>query len=57
MHIKVGTSNHLCGVISVDTLKGEENAVILLSLVRSNEKNDIGFLEVRGFCHDMYCLG
>ena len=33
-------------VNTVDSYQGEENAVILLSLVRSNEQGQIGFLEV-----------
>lgn len=33
-------------VVTVDSYQGEENAVVLLSLVRSNEIKSIGFLEV-----------
>lgn len=33
-------------VVTVDSYQGEENAVVLLSLVRSNEYETIGFLEV-----------
>ena len=33
-------------VVTVDSYQGEENDVVLLSLVRSNEKGMIGFLEV-----------
>lgn len=33
-------------VVTVDSYQGEENAVVLLSLVRSNEHGNIGFLEV-----------
>ena len=33
-------------VVTVDSYQGEENGVVLLSLVRSNEKGTIGFLEV-----------
>lgn len=33
-------------VNTVDSYQGEENAVVLLSLVRSNEQGKIGFLEV-----------
>lgn len=33
-------------VKTVDSYQGEENEVILLSLVRSNNFNQIGFLEV-----------
>ncbi|KAI8798619.1 NFX1-type zinc finger-containing protein 1 [Biomphalaria glabrata] len=32
-------------ISSVDNYQGEENDIILLSLVRSNEENDIGFLK------------
>jgi helicase required for RNAi-mediated heterochromatin assembly 1 len=31
---------------SVDDYQGEENDIIILSLVRSNENGDIGFLKV-----------
>ena len=33
-------------VVTVDSYQGEENAVVLLSLVRSNHHNSIGFLSV-----------
>ena len=33
-------------VVTVDSYQGEENTVILLSLVRSNSQGTIGFLEV-----------
>ena len=33
-------------VVTVDSYQGEENEVVLLSLVRSNEKGTIGFLNV-----------
>ncbi|KAL9022269.1 MAG: hypothetical protein Q9185_000511 [Variospora sp. 1 TL-2023] len=33
-------------VVTVDSYQGEENSVVLLSLVRSNTKNNIGFLSV-----------
>jgi superfamily I DNA and/or RNA helicase len=33
-------------VSSVDNFQGEENDIILLSLVRSNANNDIGFLKL-----------
>ncbi|KAK2748934.1 hypothetical protein FQN57_007217 [Myotisia sp. PD_48] len=32
-------------VVTVDSYQGEENEIVLLSLVRSNEKEQIGFLE------------
>lgn len=31
---------------SVDDYQGEENDIIILSLVRSNDSGDIGFLKV-----------
>eukprot|EP00347_Sterkiella_histriomuscorum_P006278 403353380 len=33
-------------VITVDNFQGEENDIIILSLVRSNQRNDIGYLKV-----------
>lgn len=33
-------------VVTVDSFQGEENEVVLLSLVRSNPNNNIGFLDV-----------
>lgn len=33
-------------VATVDSYQGEENEVIILSLVRSNDQNNIGFLEI-----------
>lgn len=33
-------------VVTVDSYQGEENKVVILSLVRSNENNQIGFLNV-----------
>lgn len=33
-------------VVSVDNYQGEENDIILLSLVRSNHSNQIGFLKI-----------
>lgn len=33
-------------VVTVDSYQGEENEIVLLSLVRSNEQGNIGFLEV-----------
>lgn len=33
-------------VVTVDSYQGEENEIVLLSLVRSNERGNIGFLEV-----------
>ena len=33
-------------VVTVDSYQGEENGILLLSLVRSNTKNSIGFLSV-----------
>ncbi|CAL8578209.1 hypothetical protein XPA_004006 [Xanthoria parietina] len=34
-------------VVTVDSYQGEENGIVLLSLVRSNEDKQIGFLSVR----------
>lgn len=33
-------------IVTVDNFQGEENDIILLSLVRNNQEKDIGFLEV-----------
>ncbi|RMY70084.1 hypothetical protein D0863_06021 [Hortaea werneckii] len=33
-------------VVTVDSYQGEENRIVILSLVRSNEKSQIGFLDV-----------
>ncbi|RMX99897.1 hypothetical protein D0868_09301 [Hortaea werneckii] len=33
-------------VVTVDSYQGEENRIVILSLVRSNEKHQIGFLDV-----------
>ena len=52
-------------VTAVDNFQGEENDIILLSLVRSNEKKKIGFLAVRNrICvalsrarEGLYCIG
>jgi len=33
-------------ITCVDNFQGEENDIILLSLVRSNEKGNIGFLNI-----------
>lgn len=33
-------------VVTVDSYQGEENDVVVLSLVRSNQRNNIGFLEI-----------
>lgn len=38
-------SRHQLKVVTVDSYQGEENSVVLLSLVRSNDNNKIGFLE------------
>ncbi|KAI9717555.1 MAG: hypothetical protein M1812_004696 [Candelaria pacifica] len=34
-------------VVTVDSYQGEENDIVLLSLVRSNAKGNIGFLEIK----------
>ena len=52
-------------VCTVDNFQGEENDIILLSLVRSNESNNVGFLkEENRVCvalsrakHGFYCIG
>ncbi|RUS87045.1 hypothetical protein EGW08_005198 [Elysia chlorotica] len=52
-------------ISSVDNYQGEENDIILLSLVRSNEENDIGFLKANNrLCvalsrakHGLYVVG
>ena len=52
-------------VCTVDNFQGEENDIILLSLVRSNESNNVGFLkEENRVCvalsrakHGLYCIG
>ena len=36
--------NHRFHVVTVDSYQGEENKVVILSLVRSNDRGDIGFL-------------
>jgi helicase required for RNAi-mediated heterochromatin assembly 1 len=38
--------NRRFNVVTVDSYQGEENKIVILSLVRSNEKNQIGFLGV-----------
>ena len=52
-------------VKTIDNYQGEENAIIILSLVRSNENNDIGFLKIKNrTCvalswakEGLYCFG
>ena len=39
-------TNRYFNVVTVDSYQGEENKVVILSLVRSNDKNQIGFLGV-----------
>lgn len=39
-------------VCAVDNFQGEENDIILLSLVRSNEEGNIGFLKI----HNRVCV-
>ena len=49
MKLKSVMPNHIfegVKVTSVDNFQGEENDIILLSLVRSNEKSSIGFLKI-----------
>lgn len=38
--------NRHFNVVTVDSYQGEENKIVILSLVRSNDKNQIGFLGV-----------
>jgi superfamily I DNA and/or RNA helicase len=42
---KLNLDTRLIKVVSVDNYQGEENDYILLSLVRSNKNNEIGFLK------------
>ncbi|KAM0718692.1 hypothetical protein Q7P37_005763 [Cladosporium fusiforme] len=42
----VTLDNRRFNVVTVDSYQGEENKVVILSLVRSNDKNQIGFLGV-----------
>ncbi|CDW79810.1 nfx1-type zinc finger-containing protein 1 [Stylonychia lemnae] len=52
-------------VVTVDNYQGEENDIIIISLVRSNPRNDIGFLKINNRVnvalsrakHGMYILG
>lgn len=48
---KLRESTNLMGqvfnIVTVDSYQGEENHVVLLSLVRSNDKHHIGFLDVQ----------
>ncbi|GFS16024.1 NFX1-type zinc finger-containing protein 1-like [Elysia marginata] len=44
--MKVSNLNSPVRVTSVDNFQGEENDIIILSLVRSNENKSIGFLKV-----------
>ena len=52
-------------VSTVDNFQGEENDIILLSLVRSNQEESIGFLSTENrVCvalsrarHALYCIG
>ena len=52
-------------VSTVDNYQGEENDIILLSLVRSNQEHSIGFLSTENrVCvalsrarHALYCIG
>lgn len=44
--MKTNNFNHRVRVTAVDNFQGEENEIILLSMVRSNEKNNVGFLKV-----------
>ena len=46
-HIELGPYASEIRVATVDSYQGEENEVVLLSLVRSNTSNKIGFLKVQ----------
>ena len=39
-------AHHYANVVTVDSYQGEENGIVILSLVRNNERGDIGFLKV-----------
>jgi helicase required for RNAi-mediated heterochromatin assembly 1 len=39
-------AHHYTNVVTVDSYQGEENGIIILSLVRNNEYGEIGFLKV-----------
>lgn len=39
-------AHHYTNVVTVDSYQGEENGIIILSLVRNNEHGQIGFLKV-----------
>ena len=39
-------AHHYTNVVTVDSYQGEENGIVILSLVRSNDRGNIGFLEV-----------
>ena len=39
-------ANHYANVVTVDSYQGEENGIIILSLVRNNDYGEIGFLKV-----------
>lgn len=43
----VSLANRKFNVATVDSYQGEENKIVLLSLVRSNDRAQIGFLDVR----------
>lgn len=42
----VDLTGQIFNVVTVDSYQGEENDVVILSLVRSNDKNQVGFLNV-----------
>ena len=39
-------ASHYINVVTVDSYQGEENGIVILSLVRNNEHGEIGFLKV-----------
>ena len=71
-NFSTGTSEMGCNSVNdhvevktIDNYQGEENTIIILSLVRSNEDNDIGFLKIKNrTCvalsrakEGLYCFG
>ncbi len=48
LHLKAREqiAHHYTNVVTVDSYQGEENGIIILSLVRNNDRGDIGFVDV-----------
>ncbi|XP_013775656.1 uncharacterized protein LOC106460493 [Limulus polyphemus] len=42
---KLGNEHSSVGVYTIDLYQGDENQIVIVSLVRSNEQNNIGFLK------------